>query len=259
MVAHVPVLIHILPLQEGSHKVFDDIAGNFGRAYHFYTDGVNVDTRKGKNKLKISCTNNGLKDCRDDVPAYTAQPVASPDNQWTMVICPTFWTKDKKFINAWGKENPGVQQLPKLLTYEGLLLHEMFHCDLPRFPAHITDMNVDDSTWKVAPVNGANLCEDFAWKYGRSRPKKINQETAWNADNYAWYLVSRWFNKRLGWDVGHDELMVVNGNTTTGGAPFDFNGTSTSPVLDLGNETVHVHRAALRKARCFWCAKDELD
>jgi hypothetical protein len=80
MVAHVPVLIFILPLQEGSHKVFDDIAGNFGRAYHFYTDGVNVDTRKGKNKLKISCTNNGLKDCRDDVPAYTAQPVASSDN-----------------------------------------------------------------------------------------------------------------------------------------------------------------------------------
>lgn len=85
---------------------------------------------------------NGIKDCRDDVAAYTAQPVATPDNQWTMVVCPLFWTKDKKFINTWGLEMPGVQQLPKLLRYEGLLLHEMFHCDLPRFPAHVTDVNV---------------------------------------------------------------------------------------------------------------------
>jgi len=78
----------------------------------------------------------------------------------------------------------------------------------------------DDSPWKVVPVNGANLCEDLAWKYGRSKPKKINQETAWNADNYAWYLVSRWFNRRMKGDVRHDELMVVNGYTTTGSAPF---------------------------------------
>ena len=50
-------------------------------------------------------------------------------------------------------------------------------------------------------IYGASRCHEWAWAYNRG-PKlgPVNIKTALNADNYAWYLTNRWFDKHFQWN-----------------------------------------------------------
>ena len=144
------------------------------------------------------------------------------------------------------------------------------HCTLPKYTDKIIDWDVTG-----VPVNGAIMCESFAWQKAQpdDKPKAINPNVATNADNYGWYMNARWFD--VHWDMTkkftpqplrrHDELIVVGRNTTAnmtasaGGAP-SARLNDTDPFQDLDNGTLYVHRSARRAPRtCLWCSEKEVD
>ena len=71
-----------------NHKTFDNIANNLDRAYHFYQEG---NSKSKKRVVKITCDAVDVRPCKDNSPAYMADPTITESEMWELVLCPPFW------------------------------------------------------------------------------------------------------------------------------------------------------------------------
>ncbi|KAK5046799.1 hypothetical protein LTR84_007153 [Exophiala bonariae] len=185
---------------------FEAIVGNFRKAATFYPTGYvegHWVQRSQIHRLKVRCKEvYEIGRCESrNTAAYVTEPLKDEDGQWAMTICPKWFTRRVESIVDVGKMWKTLDNLPQMMSREHVILHEWMHCDLPKFRQHIKD-----ELWFGGPVNGAANSHDFAWvnafrsdQITPAEKPAINLRVETNADNYAWYLTNRWFEKLIEW------------------------------------------------------------
>lgn len=117
------------------------------------------------------------------------------------MFCPLFFTY-RYLARLTARKARPIDELQSLVTYEHLLAHEILHCDIIGTKSPIVDMigNIPGQP-DQQQIYGASRCHEWAWAYNRGGSLgPVNIQTALNADNYAWFLTNRWFDKHWKWN-----------------------------------------------------------
>jgi len=185
--------------------VFNKIITNIRWAYFFVLEGKKKETVQTTKKLVYACPESEPVFCPPGVVAYTLRGPSLGDDLPTLTLCPTFWDRDH--IEKLGSQPdlaPGDLKSIRL-SYEHVLIHELFHLDFIGFDPDIDDLSATlspfDSHQVETPIYGAINCHKFAWALASDNvaTKSVNTKVAQNADNYAFFFTSFWLSAHHDW------------------------------------------------------------
>ncbi|KAH8803580.1 hypothetical protein F5884DRAFT_888954 [Xylogone sp. PMI_703] len=160
--------------------------------------------------------------CIDQLTRYnraasTANPPLSPPPFGAMTMfCNFFW--EQRFmasVTSGPRKTPADLGDPRLMSFEQALAHEWMHADVVGYKKHISDIKdvIPGNGFRPQPVYGSSRCHDYAWAYVHSQSEP-NKGVVYNADNYAWTWVNRWFSNAWHWGSSDDGTQIT--------APFEY-------------------------------------